>query len=126
MFISGIKSLEVEWREVRALNGLDLKVYVLIRNFPGRLTCREIARLLGAPKRQVWLSLLRLTDRFYVRHDSQGRYEKMQFFHFRHHNKSIERPRYGLRKILRRPICKIFKKFRNGTFQHKVKKHVSA
>ena len=80
MFISGIKSLEVEWRELRALNGLDLKVYVLVRNFPGRLTCREIARLLGVQKGQVWLSLLRLTDRFYVRHDAQGRYEQMQFF----------------------------------------------
>ena len=113
MFISGIKSLEVEWRELRALNGLDLKVYVLIRNFPGRLTCREIARLLGAPKGQVWLSLLRLKDRFYVRHDAQGRYEKMQFFHFPHHNTSIERPCYGLRKILRRPLYEIFKNFRN-------------
>ena len=80
MFISGIKSLKVEWRELRALNGLDLKVYVLVRNYSGQLTCKEIARLLGESHGRVWLSLLRLKERFYVRHDSQGRYEKVQFF----------------------------------------------
>ena len=71
----------VEGRELRALNGLDLKVYMLVRNFPGQFTCKEISRLLGVPRRDVWLSLLRLKERFYVRQDAQGRYEKMQFFH---------------------------------------------
>ena len=113
MFISGIKSLKVEWRELRALNGLDLKVYVLVRNYSGQLTCKEIARLLGEPHGRVWLSLLRLKERFYVRHDSQGRYEKVQFFHLPRHWTTIGRSSNGLRKISQTLLHGIFRKFRN-------------
>ena len=71
----------VEGRELRALNGLDLKVYILVANSPEPLTRKQIAATLDVTRRDIWLSLLRLKERFYVRQDAQGRYEKMQFFH---------------------------------------------
>ena len=71
----------VEGRELRALNGWDLKVYILVANSPEPLTRKQIAATLGVSRERVWLSLLRLKERFYVRQDAQGRYEKMQFFH---------------------------------------------
>ena len=114
MYISGLKSLQVEWRELRALNGLDLKVYVLVRNYPGQLTCREIADLLGETRGRVWLSLLRLTDRYYLRHDAQGRYEKVRFFHLPRHWTTIGRPSNGLRKISLTALNGIFGKIDAG------------
>ena len=70
----------VEGRELRALNGLDLKVYILVANSHELLTRKQIAATLGVTRRDVWLSLLRLKERYYVRQDAQGRYEIMQFF----------------------------------------------
>ena len=64
----------VEGRELRALNGTDLKVYILVSNSPKALTCKEVATELGMNRDVVWLALLRLVERCYLRRTDDRRY----------------------------------------------------
>ena len=64
--ISGDQTFEVEWRVLRALNGWQLKAYILLSNSPQPLTCSEIAEAFGADRKTVWLALVHLTELAYV------------------------------------------------------------
>ena len=64
----------VEGRELRALNGWDLKVYIMVANSPKALTCKEVAATLGVSRERVWLSLQRLVERCYLRRVEEGTY----------------------------------------------------
>ena len=64
----------VEGRELRALNGQDLKVYLLVSNSTNALTCKEVAATLGVSRDRVWLSLRRLVERCYLRRMEEGTY----------------------------------------------------
>ena len=69
---------QVEWRVLRALNGWQLKAYILLSNSPKPLTCSEVATTLGTESRNIWLALTQLVERCYlVRKD--GKYETAKF-----------------------------------------------
>ena len=64
--LSANQIFQVEWRVLRALNGWQLKAYILLSNSPKPLTCSEIAEAFGADRKTVWLALIHLTELAYV------------------------------------------------------------
>ena len=64
--LSANQLFQVEWRVLRALNGWQLKAYILLSNSPQPLTCSEISEAFGADRKTVWLALIHLTELAYV------------------------------------------------------------
>ena len=60
---------QVEWRVLRALNGWQLKAYILLSNSPKPLTCCEVAEAFAADRKTVWLALIGLCEKAYIRRE---------------------------------------------------------
>ena len=60
---------QVEWRVLRALNGWQLKAYILLNNSPKPLTCCEVAEAFAADRKTVWLALIGLCEKAYIRRE---------------------------------------------------------
>lgn len=76
--IPGDRIFEVEWRVLRALNGWQLKAYMLLRNSEKALTCKEIAQALGTEPKNIWLALNHLVERYFLRRNGKE-YELAHF-----------------------------------------------
>lgn len=66
MYIPGDRVFKVEWRALRALNGLDLKVYIFVVNQPDGISDKQIAEAFGMDIRTVLPALFRLLERYYL------------------------------------------------------------